>query len=252
MQKKLLTILGLSATFFLIGCADDKARQEIADTNVKLSQMQQNVDLLGTKVSNQKLLDILNKLDDLQNQINEINGNVDTIKHEQKTSIATQEQLNQSLQQQLGNSAAAATTTTENKAQVVSEKVESPKEDNTSEELKSAMTNIKKRKFPEAKKQLKNVIKTSNNKTEVASATYYLAVTYAASGQYKSGIAAAKSFIEANPDNQNVPDALRTIYISQIQLGMTKSAKTTANQLIKQYPESHAAKKVQQEQKASK
>ena len=251
MKKNLLTAIGLSATFFLMGCADDQARQQIADTNVKLSQLQQNVDLIGTKVSNQKLLDILNKLDDLQNQVNELNGGVDTLKHEQKTNQATQEQLNQSLQQQVGGVTTPAPAA-ENKTQAVSEKQVEDKKPSTDEELKAAMGHIKKHKFTEAKTELKNVIKTSKNPATVASATYYLAVTYAASGSYKSSIATARSFIEMSPDNKNVPDAMRTIYISQVQLGMTKSAKNTANLLIEKYPDSHAAKKVREELKAAK
>lgn len=241
MKKNLLTTLGLSATFFLIGCADDQARQQIADTNVKLSQVQQNVDLLGTKVSNQKVIDILNKLDDLQNQINELNGSVDTLKHEQKTHIANQEQINQSIQQQVGSSSTngekvAATTATEES-----------REEDMNEELKSALKHIKNHKFAAANKELKGVIKTSSNPAVVANATYYLAVSYAASGQYKSSITAAKGFIELSPDNHNVPDAMRTIYISQMQLGWIKSAKNTANILIEKYPDSNAAKKVGQQ-----
>ena len=66
MKKSLLAILGLSANLFLIGCADDQARQQIADTNQRLSQIQQNVGVLDNKVSNQKVLDLLNQINDLQ------------------------------------------------------------------------------------------------------------------------------------------------------------------------------------------
>jgi TolA-binding protein len=251
MKKNVLATLWLSATFFLIGCADDKARQQIADTNVKLSQIQQNVDVIGTKVSNQKLIDILNKLDDLQNQINELNGGVDTLKYEHKSHVATQEQINQSLQQQTSGQHIVAAGD-EGKSETAEAAKSGSKEGGVNEELKNALVNIKKHKFSEANKELKEVIKTSTNPTIVASATYYLAVSYAANKQYKNAIATAKSFIEKNPDNSNAPDALRTIYISQIQLGQKKSAKTTANTLIDKYPDSHAAKKIQQEQSSNK
>ena len=69
MKKSLLTILGLSANLFLTGCADDQARQQIADTNQRLNQMQQNIVVLDNKLTNQKVLDLLNQIGDLQTQI---------------------------------------------------------------------------------------------------------------------------------------------------------------------------------------
>lgn len=83
MKKSLLTILGLSANLFLTGCADDQARQQIADTNQRLNQIQQNVGVLDNKVSNQKMLDLLNQVNDLQSQINQLNGRVTNLEQGQ-------------------------------------------------------------------------------------------------------------------------------------------------------------------------
>ena len=48
-----------------------------------------------------------------------------------------------------------------------------------------------------------------------------------------------------NPQNRFAPDALRTEYISQMQLGMKQSAAKSAALLNKNYPDSQANKKVQ-------
>jgi len=244
MRKSLLTILTLSANLSLIGCADDQARQQIADTNVQLSQLQTSVGLLGNKVSNQKALDILNKLDDLQNQIDQLNGSIATLKHDQQTYQTTQDQLYQSLQQQIQS---LQPNSGPNITKNSSSAIVASSSDNSNEQLKSALKKVKSHDFPGAINQLKNIIQTSNNPDVVANATYYLAVAYAANGQYKDSIIVVRKFITTNPQSPNAPDALLTAFIAQKQLGMKKSALNTAKLLVKNYPDSSAAKKVQQE-----
>lgn len=247
MKRSLLAILALSANLFLIGCADDQARAQLADTNAKLSQMQQNVNVLDSKISNQKLLDVLNKLDDLQNQINQINGDVAALKQNQ----ATQDQLNQSIQDQIQSLGGHVTkpNTKSSPSAVASGTAESNTADegnggDDSKSLSVAVKNLKEHHFTTAIKQLKNVISVSKNSSVTADANYYLTVAYAASGAYKNAIVQGRKFVHDNPDSSNAPDALQTVFISQQQLGMKQSAKNTAKMLIKKYPDSGAAKKV--------
>ncbi|MCE3267788.1 MAG: hypothetical protein K0R49_40 [Burkholderiales bacterium] len=244
MQKRLLTAIALSATFFLIGCADDQARAQLASTNAQVAQLQETVGVLGTKVSTQKLVDILNKLDELQNQINQLNGEVDTLKQNQQEYKKTGDALYQGVQQQV--QALQGTSGVQQGSDVSAPKPsqdEAPAPD-ANNDLKSALQKIKARNFPQAIKELNSIISASDDQATVASASYYLSVAYAANGQYKDSIATARKFIADNPNNSNIPDAIRTVYIAQIQLGMKKSAANTANILIKEYPKSDAAKKV--------
>ena len=245
MKRSLLAILVLSANLFLIGCADDQARAQLADTNLRLSQMEQTVGVLGNKVSTQKMLDLLNKLDDLQNQIDQLNGNVATLQHDTQTFQNTQSQVNQSIEQQLqslGGSPISVESGSSSSAPVGAIKPNQSSPNNS--QLQIAVKKIKAHDFNGAIKQLRTVISTTQNPVTKANAYYYLSVAYAASGQYKSSIWVARKFIDENPQNANAPDALFTMYISQEQLGMKQSAQKTASQLIKSYPNSSAAKKV--------
>lgn len=243
MFKRLLTALSLLATFFLIGCADEQARTQLASTNAQVAQLQETVGVLGTKVSTQKLVDMLNKLDELQNQINQLNGEVETLKQNQQEYKKTGDALYQSMEQQVQTLQKVPSTqpTTPNVVAVVAAPAQTA---DSTDDLKSALQKIKARNFPQAIKELKNIIDTSDDPISVANASYYLSIAYAANGQYKDSIATGQKFITDNPDNSNAPDAMRTIYISQTQLGMKKSAANTASLLIKEYPNSDAAKKV--------
>lgn len=250
MQKSLLIsgiLILLSANLFLIGCADDQARAQIAETNARVTQLQGNVGVIDNKISNQKMIDILNKLDDLQSQIDQLNGNVSTISANQKNHQATQEQLYQSIEQRLQaleqatNGGRAAYSTSSAPVAGASRATAG------NNELKSALRKIKSHNFPIAIKELKNIISTSNDREVVTSASYYLTISYAANGQYKEAIATGRKFANDYPDNANAPDALRTVYISQNQLNMKQSAAKTANLIMTKYPSSDAAKKIQAE-----
>lgn len=237
MKKSLLTIIGLSANLFLIGCADDQARQQIADTNQRLSQIQQNVGVLDNKVSNQKLIDLLNQINDLQTQINQLNGRVSNLEQGQKTGQGDQNQQVQALElrvQALEDAAGSKS---------VSKPVTTSAVANSNPELQAAIKKLQNKQVPEAITDLQNIANGSD-KAAAASANYYLSVAYVANGEYKEAIIQANKFIADNPNNKFVPDAMRVVYISQSQLGNTKAANATAKKLIKSFPNSEAAKKV--------
>ena len=248
MKRCLLAIVVLSANLFLIGCADDQARAQLADTDARLSQMEQTVSVLGNKVSNQKMLDILNKLDDLQNQIDQLNGNVATLQHNQQSYQDTQNQVNQSIDQQLqalcGSSISTESGGVSSSAPIAIVKPKSKGVSNNNSQLQSALKKIKSHDLNGAIKQLKTITSTTTDSGVKATANYYLAVAYAANGEYKNSIFIARKFVEANPSSVYAPDALFTIYISQQQLGMKKSAQTTADQIKKDNPNSSVAKKL--------
>jgi len=244
MKKSLLTIIMvLSANLLLIGCADDQARAQIADLNNRLSQMQDEMTSVNSKVGGQKSLDVVNKLSDLQDQIDQINGSISTLNNNQKKFQDTQNQVNQSLQQQInGGGAAIATTAGSNKQDASAVSVNNSDDDKKT--LKEAFAEIKNHKFKSAIAKLKDLTQNSSNNDTIATANYYMSVAYAASGQYRNSIAVARRYLELNPSGHDAPNAMRTIYISQSQLGMKKSAQKTANELIKKFPNSDAAKKV--------
>jgi TolA-binding protein len=247
-NKNLLVALLLANSLFLTGCADEQARSQLEDNNVRLLQLEQTVGVIGNKVSNQKLLDLLNKIDDLQNQINQINGNLATLQNNQQTFQDTQNQLNQGIEQQLQSVGAAPLAKSDASGSVAASATTSaaPISAGSSDrqQLNSALKQIKQRNFDEAIKQLRAVIGKTKDANTLADASYYLAVAYAASGQYKNAMWVSRKFVDANPNNSNVPNALLTLYLSQQQLGMKKSAANTAALLKSKYPNSQAAKKI--------
>lgn len=238
MKKSLLAILGLSANLFIIGCADDQARQQIADTNQRLNQLQQNITVLDNKLTNQKVLDLLNQISDLQNQINQLNGQISTLQQGQNSGQSNVGQQLQSLDLRVSALESASGVSAPRAAVAVRAETAS-----SAAQLQDAIAKIKANDVNSAITELKQII-SSGDKASAASARYYLSVAYVANNQYKDAISEANKFIAANAKNKNVPDAMRVIFISQTQLGDSNAANATAKKLIKSYPNSDAAKKV--------
>lgn len=239
MKKCLLTVSILSANLFILGCADDQARQQIADTNQRLNQLQQSVSVVNNKLTNQKTLDLLNQIDSLQTQVNNLNGKISDLEQGKSTSGANTDQQLQSLDMRV--SALEGNGGSQIKAAAIPVAVED--DGNSSKLLDSAIAKIKANKIPSAIADLKEVI-SSNDKTSAKEAHYYLSIAYVADSKYSNAIDEANKFISLSPNSKNVPDAMRVLYIAQTQMGNNSAAKATANKLLKSYPSSSAAKKV--------
>ena len=271
MKKYLLTILVLSANLLLSSCADDQARQQLADNNTKLSLLEKNIGQLNNKVSNQNNIDILNRIEDLQSQIEQLNGDVNTLKQQQRNYQLTQDQINNSLQSQLqstapnlnqnknleASSVSASDIKQKHKANntkdilanknksIITEEINSTNTKSDDDNINIAMNELKNHNFMKSIKLFKELSK-SDDDIISNKATYYLAVAYIGNKQYKNSIVSANKFIADNQDDTKVPDALRIIYVSQHNLGLKKEANKTLEALNTKYPNSEALKKIQQ------
>ena len=183
MKKSLLAILGLSANLFLIGCADDQARQQIADTNQRLSQIQQNVGVLDNKVSNQKVLDLLNQINDLQTQINQLNGRVANLEQGQSSGQGDVGQQLQSLDLRVQSLESAVGITGSVKPYAGALKSNNV----NAQQLQDAIKKIQANDLNSAITELKQVM-AGTDKASAASARYFLSVAYVANNQYKEAI----------------------------------------------------------------
>ncbi len=246
MQKNLLIlILSANLCVLLNSCADDQAREQLASNDARLSQLETTVGVLNNKVANQKLLDIVNKLDALQDQISQINGTIATLQADQLTLKDTIAQNNKAINDDNEDKLKNGDDHTNVVSDLNVKDTESEQYiDKENDALKLAVKNIKAHEFVVAIKDLKTIIKTTKNDNIKIQANYYLIVAYAASAQYKTTIFASNQFIKEYPHDIHVADVMFTMYISQKQLGMNESAKKTADTIRKKFPNSPVVKRL--------
>lgn len=104
------------------------------------------------------------------------------------------------------------------------------------EQYQQAFALVSQSNFVEAEAALKNFIQSHPKDPLAGNAQYWLAETYYARGEYEQ---ASKSFLagyQSYPKSAKAPDCLLKLGLSLRQLGKTKEACTSFNQLDNQYP----------------
>ena len=104
-KKSIYMILPFLIMALNSSCAfavDQPVRDQIAQANLQIDALEKKVESMNaSNVPNQKNIEILNKLDSLQDQIANLNGQIATISADQKKQADIQQQLNISIQDQL-------------------------------------------------------------------------------------------------------------------------------------------------------
>ena len=80
----------------------------------------------------------------------------------------------------------------------------------------------------------------------MSSAQYWIGNAYYALRDYKMAIAAQQKLLASWPDSQKAPDALLNIASSQAEMGQTRMARESLQELLKKYPGTPAADQAKQ------
>jgi TolA-binding protein len=239
----------------LFGCADNQAREQIIDTNNKLSQLQDTVTAINVRLARESAIGTINQLNNLQGQIDQINGQMATLNANQQNYVTTQKQIFDSLQQQIQNISLQQESSTlhnntsdedsdsnadvESNAMVQnSNNQQDVSSINVASKLAKSVNNLKNHKLKIAIGELKTIIASSHDNAILEKANYYLTLGYFANNQPKEGILTGRNFVRNYPKNKHSPDVLLIIYNTQKQLGLNKEAKFTKRLLFGHYPNS--------------
>jgi tol-pal system protein YbgF len=76
----------------------------------------------------------------------------------------------------------------------------------------------------------------------VPAAHFWIGSSHYALKDYKAAISAHQVIVDRYKDSPRAPDALLSIAESQVQLGDRKSASRTLGRIVKEYPDTEAAK----------
>ncbi|MCX4192697.1 tol-pal system protein YbgF [Methylophaga sp. OBS1] len=254
-KKTLLSAVILAATLPGVSWAEEA------------EPLQQRVERLERIIQGQGLMNLITRVDQLQNEVKRLNGENETLRHELGQMRDRQREMYIDLDERLTQQAQATPPTT----------VDNPPNQDTE------MT-------PPAEGDITDVDETSDSSTagsapasvENGEAAYQAALQSLRSGQYEEAITALQSFpeqypgsiylpnayywqgeakyvlrefadaaalfqivIDQYPSSTKVADAMLKRGFSEHEMGDTQRAVATLNQVIQQYPDSSAAKLAQ-------
>jgi tol-pal system protein YbgF len=244
----------------LAGCASTSdlqaTQRQIEQVN---AQAKDRLDKIETKLSNDKLLDLVNQIDTLKATVAKLSGELEVLSYNQQAAEKRQNELFNDLDTRLGRlegrgtaasapsaasapaAAASGATSPVAPAEPVTAKTQ------TVQDFDKALDLLRNRDFPHAITALQNYLAANPSGDQASDAQYWLGVAHQALRQYDAAIEVLRRFAEKYPSHPKAPDALRNIANCQRDMGQKDMAKATMQKLIKLYPKSTAAQRAKME-----
>ena len=243
--------LALSAALLLTlsACATtsdiEATRNQIDQVNRQASARLSEVE---SKLSNEKLLEMVNQVDSLKAEVAKLRGEVEVANYNLQTTQKRQNDLYNDLDGRLSHleSAGKEAAAQQNASQPVANSAAAA-DTQTSPDFDKALNLLRARDFAKATSALSLYIQQNPNAPQAVDALYWLGVAHTAQRQYDAAIEIHRRFAEQFPDNPKAPDALRNVANCQRDLGQVDIAKATLKRLIKLYPSSSAAQKAREQ-----
>ena len=263
MAFKTSALYCLAAVATLAGCAStsdvDDVRRQLTERD---RASQQRLAQIESKISNEKLLEMVTQVEQLNAEVARLRGELDVQSYNLQTMQKRQNDLYSDLDLRLGKlesapspAAAAKPAAAEEPAsaksadakQTAAKPVDPKQAEEATQTYERALTLLREREFPKAIWLLKTFPEKHPGASQQADAQYWLGAAYAADRQWKPAISTHTDFISKYASHPKAPDALRNIGNCQRELGDLSAARATWNKLLKQFPNSEAAGKAKQQ-----
>ena len=234
---------------------DDEARKRIADTNVRLTQVQAQLEArlaqLEQQLRAQGLVEMLGTVEGIKNDISRLRGQLEVLQFELAEAQKRQRDLYVDLDSRVRKleAAAAAPPPQQPAAGTVPEPPPAAATTDSAAEQReydAALEQFKRADYNGAIASFGAFVRAHAKSPLAPSAQYWVGNAQFAKRDFRSAIAAQRMLIQAYPDSSKVPDALLNISSAQSELNDNAAARRTLEELIAKYPTSEAAGKARQ------
>ena len=262
---------------------DDEARRRIDSTNVRLTQLQREIEdrltALEQQVKGQGLADLSNQMQVLQSDIAKLRGQIEVVTYELEQAQKRQRDLYVDLDTRLRKIESSSVPAAE-KAEPANPAnaaagvppagapppalppppaapppvaiATSPPTRNPAEGIAeqraydSALDQFKRGDYAGAVTGFNGFLKAYPRSPLASSAQYWVGNAQYARRDYKGSIATQRQLLKEFPDSSKAPDALLNIGSAQADMGDNAAARRTLEELISRYPKSDAATRARQ------
>ena len=257
---------------------DDEARRRIADTQVRLTQIQRQLEerltAIEGQLKNQGLVELFTQVEQLKADVARLRGQIEVLNNEQEQTQKRQRDLYVDLDSRLrrleggpganvppvSGAAPAGAPGAPSAAASLGNPAASPPPPATGvpppvtasdagieqRAYDVALDQFKAGNYPAAIASFNAFVKTSPKSPLASSAYYWIGNSQFAQRDYRGAIATQRQLIIAFPGNAKIPDALLNIATSQFELGDAAASRRTLEELISKHPQSDAAVKAKQ------
>ena len=257
---------------------DEEARRRIEQTNLRLAQVQKQIeDRLGAieqQLKNQGLVELFTQVEQLKSEVARLRGQIEVLNHESEQTQKRQRDLYIDLDSRLrkleggpganvppaaSGAPAPVAAAAIPPAPVAGALAPPPSAaasvpapggaDAAAIEQRAydvALDQFKAGNYPAAIASFNAFVKNYGKSPLAPSAYYWIGNSQFALKDYRAAIATQRQLVAAFPGNAKVPDALLNIATSQFELNDAAASRRTLEELIAKYPQSEAAIKARQ------
>jgi len=254
---------------------DEEARRRIADTQVRLTNVQNQLEArltaIEAQLKSQGLVDLFTQVEQLKTDVARLRGQIEVMLNEQDQLQKRQRDLYIDLDSRLrrleggpganvppasggvsGVPSAAASPGIAPQPPAPAASLAAPPAagapDSGLEQraYDLALDQFKAANYPGAIASFNAFVKTYPKSSLASSAYYWIGNSQFAQRDYKGAIATQRQLIIAFPGNAKIPDALLNIAASQFEMGDAAASRRTLEELIAKHPQSDAAVKAKQ------
>ena len=261
-MKSLLAPIAI--VFATVGCSALSAAEKPID--LKVTDLEARMLRVERIVDNQSLIQLSTELEQLRAENAQLRGEIETLRHETENGGSRQRDLYvdldrrlQALEQgQRGSYAAPPPVVVPAPAQtalpVTSSQSAPPPRTETpaaaaarpggtdQQNYQAAFELIQARKYEEAGRAFTQFLAQFATSPLADNAQYWLAETHYVRRDFTGGLPEFQKVVDKYPQSAKLPDALLKVGYCQIELGKRDQARTTLQQVVRQYPDTTAAR----------
>jgi tol-pal system protein YbgF len=213
---------------------------------IRLNDLDQRVQRIERVLTNQSLLELAKRIDDVQGQLRQMRGEVELLQNQSEGGKNQTRSLYSDLEKRLaaletlggvGGSGAAGSVMPA--APGAGALAAGSAGEQASYDV--AFNALKGSDFPKAISGFRNFVATYPSSPLASNAQYWLGEAYYVTKEYQNAIAAFQKVTTDYPDSRKAPDALVKIGFTQSALGRNGDARVTLEDVVRRYPGTEAA-----------
>ena len=256
-MKNLLMPIVLGAA--LIGCGSALAKDD--PVQLKLTDLEARMLRIEKIVENQSLIELANQLEQLRSENAALRGEIEKLRYDTDNSASRQRELYvdidrrlQSLEQAQRNAALGPPPAAAPSGPAPSGKGAAPAAGGATaaapprptgtdqQNYKAAFDLLQARHYEEAGKGFTQFLAEFPKSPLADNAQYWLAETHYVQGQFSAALADFQKVIDKYPMAAKMPDAMLKVGYCQVELGHRDAARTALQQVMRQFPDTTAAR----------
>jgi len=255
MPMRALVIVGLAVMLAgITACATQPPSED--PVLIKLTEIDERLSKVEKTVNNDSLVQLAGQVAELQQEVRELRGQVETLGYEAEGAANRQRDQYLDIDQRLqslesgsmtaspggrpGQTASRAAAAGGGAAAAASQATNGG--DSERDRYQQAFDLLKDGRYDQARAAFKQFLADFPGSDLAGHSQYWLAETYYVTQQYKEALPAFQKVISDYPQSRKLPDALLKVGYCHYELGQYDTARSDLTRVVQDYPESTAAR----------